>query len=108
MQLATFGRRLTGVSDALVGYRQSIVGIDDPEVDAHERQGASSRSSPSRGAARNRVPGALFPRITDAELAKMPTPTRSRLTCGSRRRSPRGLEAWVYVDARSKASCSVG
>src|SRR5277367_6175035 len=32
VQLATFGRRLAGVSDALVGYRQSMVAIDDPEV----------------------------------------------------------------------------
>src|SRR5260370_40564205 len=32
VQLATFGRRLTGVSDALVGYRQSMVAIQDPEV----------------------------------------------------------------------------
>src|SRR5271170_7970196 len=32
VQLATFRRRLAGVSDALVGYRQSMVAIDDPEV----------------------------------------------------------------------------
>jgi hypothetical protein len=32
VQLATFGRRLSGVSDALVGYRQSMVAIQDPEV----------------------------------------------------------------------------
>ena len=32
VQLATFGRRLAGAADALVGYRQSMVEIDDPEV----------------------------------------------------------------------------
>lgn len=32
VQLATFGRRLSGVSDALVGYRQSMAAIEDPEV----------------------------------------------------------------------------
>jgi hypothetical protein len=41
VQLATFGRRLTGVSDALVGYRQSMVAIQDPEV---------VRTTSSRGA----------------------------------------------------------
>lgn len=32
VQLATFGRELTGVSDSLVGYEQSLVAIADPEV----------------------------------------------------------------------------
>jgi hypothetical protein len=32
VQLATFGRRLSGVSHALVDYRQSMVAIQDPEV----------------------------------------------------------------------------
>jgi hypothetical protein len=41
VQLATFGRRLTGVSDALVGDRQSMVAIQDPEV---------VRTTSSRGA----------------------------------------------------------
>jgi hypothetical protein len=32
VQLATFGRRLMSVADALVGYRQAMVAIQDPEV----------------------------------------------------------------------------
>ena len=32
VQLATFGRRLAGAADALVGYAQSMVAIDDREV----------------------------------------------------------------------------
>jgi hypothetical protein len=32
VQLAAFGSRLTAVSDALVGYRQSVAAIQDPEV----------------------------------------------------------------------------
>ncbi len=32
VQLATFGRLLSGTADALVGYEQSMVAIDDPEV----------------------------------------------------------------------------
>ena len=30
VQRAAFGRRLAGVSDTLVGYRQSMVAIEDP------------------------------------------------------------------------------
>jgi len=67
VQLATFGRRLTGVSDALVGYRQSMVGIDDPEV--VRTSGKTHHPIVAfTGRREDRVPGALF-EITDAELA---------------------------------------
>ena len=32
VQLATFGRELLGASDQLVGFHQSVVKIEDPEV----------------------------------------------------------------------------
>ena len=67
VQLATFGRRLTGVSDALVGYRQSIVAIDDPEL--VRTSGKTHHPIVAfTGVNEDRVPGALF-EITDAELA---------------------------------------
>jgi hypothetical protein len=32
VQLSTFGRRLVGQKDELVGFEQSLVRIDDPQV----------------------------------------------------------------------------
>jgi Gamma-glutamyl cyclotransferase, AIG2-like len=67
VQLATFGRRLTGVSDALVGYRQSMVAIQDPEV--VRTSGKTHHPIVAfTGKNEDRVAGALF-EISDAELA---------------------------------------
>ena len=48
MQRATFGRRLTGVSDTLVGYPQSMAAIDDPEALSASRVTCRARSRPAR------------------------------------------------------------
>ena len=67
VQLATFGRRLTGVSDALVGFSQSVAAIDDPEV--VRTSGKTHHPIVAfTGRGEDRVLGALF-EITDAELA---------------------------------------
>src|SRR4029077_9268904 len=59
VQIATFGRRLTGVSDALVGYRQSMVAIDDPDV--VRTSGKTHHPIVAfTGASEDRVPGAVF------------------------------------------------
>ena len=99
VQLATFGRRLTGVADALVGYRQSMVAIDDPEV--VRTSGKTHHPIVAfTGASEDRVPGAVF-EITDAELAHADA---YEVTAYVRVQAPlaSGLEAWVYVDARGK------
>ncbi len=99
VQLATFGRRLTGVSDALVGYRQSMVAIQDPEV--VRTSGKTHHPIVAfTGVSEDRVPGALF-EISDAELAhadayEVASYVRVKAPLAS------GLEAWVYVDARGK------
>jgi gamma-glutamylcyclotransferase (GGCT)/AIG2-like uncharacterized protein YtfP len=100
VQLATFGRRLVGVADALVGYRQSMAAIDDPEVvrlsgETHHPIVVFT------GRSEDHVPGALF-EITDAELAhadayEVAAYVRVKAKLAS------GLEAWVYVDARGKS-----
>jgi gamma-glutamylcyclotransferase (GGCT)/AIG2-like uncharacterized protein YtfP len=99
VQLATFGRRLTGVSDALVGYRQSMVGIDDPEV---VRTSGKTHHPivPFTGASEDRVAGMVF-EITDAELAHADA---YEVAAYVRVKAPlaSGLDAWVYVDARGK------
>jgi gamma-glutamylcyclotransferase (GGCT)/AIG2-like uncharacterized protein YtfP len=99
VQLATFGRRLTGVSDALVGYRQSMVAIQDPEV--VRTSGKTHHPIVAfTGASEDRVPGMMF-EISDAELAhadayEVADYVRVKAPLAS------GLGAWVYVDARGK------
>ena len=99
VQLATFGRRLVGAADALVGYRQSLVAIDDPEV--VRKSGKTHHPIVVfTGANEDRVPGMIFD-ISDAELVHADTYEvdayeRVRAQFAS------GLEAWVYVDARGK------
>jgi hypothetical protein len=67
VQLATFGRRLTGASDALVGYRPSTVAIDDPEV--VRTSGKTHHPIVAfTGQGEDRMAGAVF-EISDAELA---------------------------------------
>ena len=99
VQLATFGRRLIGAADALVGYRQSMVKIDDPEV--VRTSGKTHHPIVAfTGKGEDRVPGALF-EISDAELAhadayEVGAYVRVEAKLAS------GLEAWVYVDTRGK------
>src|ERR1700675_4223277 len=66
VQRATFGRRLSGVSDALVGYRQSMVAIQDPEV--VRTSGKTHHPIVAfTGKREDCAPGTVF-EITDAEL----------------------------------------
>jgi gamma-glutamylcyclotransferase (GGCT)/AIG2-like uncharacterized protein YtfP len=95
VQLSTFGRRLDGQHDALVGYKPSLVRIDDQEV-----TGALGRTHHANmtftGNDADRVPGTRF-EITDAELAQadaFEAPfnyVRVAATLAS------GREAWVYA-----------
>jgi Gamma-glutamyl cyclotransferase, AIG2-like len=99
VQLATFGRRLTGVSDALVGYRQSMVAIQDPEV--VRTSGKTHHPIVAfTGKREDCAPGVVF-EITDAELAQADA---YEVAAYVRVKAPlaSGLEAWVYVDARGK------
>jgi gamma-glutamylcyclotransferase (GGCT)/AIG2-like uncharacterized protein YtfP len=99
VQLLTFGRRLPGVADALVGYRQAMVAIQDPEV--VRASGKTHHPIVAfTGKSEDRVPGALF-EISDAELAQADA---YEVAAYVRIKAPlaSGLEAWVYVDARGK------
>ena len=84
VQLATFGRRLAGVSDALVGYRQSMIAIDDLEV--VRTSGKTHHPIVAfTGANEDRVPGMVF-EISDADLTHADE-YEVAASCGSRRRS---------------------
>jgi hypothetical protein len=98
---ANAARRLTGVSDALVDYRQSMVAIDDPEV----MRASGKTHHPIvafTGVNEDRVAGMVF-EITDAELAhaddyEVAAYVQVKAPLAS------GVEAWVYVDTRGKSS----
>ncbi len=97
VQLSTFGRLLAGRPDVLVGYEQSTVAIDDPEVVKTSGKTHHPIVRPS-GDAQARVPGTVF-EITDQELEQA-----DRYEVAAYRRVAAALasggNAWVYVDAR--------
>ncbi|NHZ44148.1 gamma-glutamylcyclotransferase family protein [Massilia aquatica] len=97
VQLATFGRLLVGSSDALVGFAQSMVKIDDQEVVA--TSGKTHHPIVRRSDnAEDRVHGTAFD-VTDAELGhadayEVDAYQRVLAALAS------GRQAWVYVDAK--------
>jgi gamma-glutamylcyclotransferase (GGCT)/AIG2-like uncharacterized protein YtfP len=97
VQLSLFGRLLRGEPDALVGFEQSSIVIDDPQVVTLSGKAHHVIVS-FTGLTDNRVNGTVF-EITDEELAhadeyEVDAYTRVRTTLAS------GREAWVYVDAK--------
>jgi gamma-glutamylcyclotransferase (GGCT)/AIG2-like uncharacterized protein YtfP len=96
VQLATFGRLLEGVSDALVGFKQEFVEITDPGVLA--KSGKRFHPIVMRSvSADDRVAGTVFA-VTPAELAsadayEVDDYARVEAELAS------GLKAWVYVKA---------
>ena len=97
VQIATFGRTLTGTPDELVGYAQELIKIDDPSVTA--KSGRSHHPiCVHTGWGEDRVKGTVY-EITDDELDQadayeVDAYRRVLALLGS------GLKAWVYVDAR--------
>ncbi|MEZ5956252.1 MAG: gamma-glutamylcyclotransferase family protein [Hyphomonadaceae bacterium] len=94
VQLATFGRLLQGAPDALVGFKQDLVEITDPDVLAKSGERFHPIVAQSGNDA-DRVAGTVF-EITAAELAAADAyevadykRVNARLASGS--------TAWVYV-----------
>jgi gamma-glutamylcyclotransferase (GGCT)/AIG2-like uncharacterized protein YtfP len=96
VQLSSFGRLLDGADDAMVGYRQAMIEITDPDV--VEKSGA--RFHPIVTKSENpmdEIAGKVF-EISEVELAAADAYEVSDY----RRISVRlksGVEAWVYVKA---------
>jgi len=94
VQRATFGRLLKGAPDALIGFKQELVEITDPDVLA--KSGKRFHPIVMRSAnPADRVSGIVF-KITPTELAaadayEVDDYERVAVTLAS------GLEAWVYV-----------
>ena len=101
VQRQTFGRKLEGRADQLVGYSQTMLQITDPAVlttsgKTHHPMVALT------GNPADRVDGTVFA-ITHAELMhadayEVADYRRDSVLLAS------GVRAWVYVDARSPVS----
>jgi N-hydroxyarylamine O-acetyltransferase len=97
VQLATFGRRLTGTPDALQGFAQRMIEIDDPAV--VETSGKTHHPIVVfTGNATDLVPGVVFVVSADelrhADEYETSAYTRIAVALQS------GARAWVYVDGR--------
>jgi hypothetical protein len=95
VQLSTFGRKLDGQKDLLVGYEPSLVKIADPEVAARLKKTHHDNVQKTEDDWSN-VQGTVF-EITDAELAKADAFEAEfnyrRVNVGL----ASGNDAWVYV-----------
>ena len=97
VQISTFGRRLTGQPDALVGYRLRMIQITDQDFVA--TSGAEyHRNLEFTGNASDLVEGTLLS-VTQHELEQADAYEpddyeRARVTLRS------GNEAWVYLNPR--------
>lgn len=96
VQLSTFGRRLQGHPDELIGFEQSSLRIEDPEFVA-----ASGKSEHAvvrfNGRSESRVAGLAF-EVSEEELAR----ADRYEPAGYKRISTTlasGKEAWVYAAA---------
>ena len=98
VQVSTFGRRLAGKADALVGFERSFMTIRDPEFvkTSGKSQHAIVRFN---GRTDSLVAGMVF-EVTERELAQAdeyePAGYQRILTT-----LQSGKRAWVYADARS-------
>jgi gamma-glutamylcyclotransferase (GGCT)/AIG2-like uncharacterized protein YtfP len=97
VQRSTFGRVLQGQRDELVGFEQSSITIEDPQVVATSGKTVHTIVR-FNGRHDSRVTGTVF-EITDEELAnadryEVAAYKRVAATLAS------GKQAWVYVDAR--------
>src|SRR5687767_13212930 len=97
VQLSTFGRRLEGQRDELVGFYQTSVQIADPKVAA--ALGKTHHANVvSNGNHDSRVPGMVF-EITDAELINVDEYEAAYSYKRVSARLASGRRAWVYVSA---------
>lgn len=95
VQRSTFGRRLDGHTDALVGFEPSRVRIDDPQVVA--ALGKTHHANATfNGNDNSRLPGTVL-EVTDAELAR--ADEYEAAFSYQRVDAPlaSGKRAWVYV-----------
>lgn len=96
VQVSNFGRELAGRPDSILGYAQTLVAIDDPEVVALSGKTHHPIVQPSANP-EDEVPGTVF-EITAQELAAADEYEVSDYKRVSVRLKS-GAQAWVYVRA---------
>jgi gamma-glutamylcyclotransferase (GGCT)/AIG2-like uncharacterized protein YtfP len=97
VQRSTFGRRLDGQRDELLGFEPSAVKIEDPQVVA--TTGRTHHANVTfNGKDDSRVPGMVF-EITDAELARVDAYEVAFAYTRVVARLASGRRAWAYVHA---------
>ena len=101
VQLSTFGRRLEGTPDNLVGFTIAILKIENPEVISKSGKEYHPIAKMT-DSTHNRIPGSVF-EITDDELRlsdqyEVDVYKRVKTTLES------GKVAWVYVEAGKSKS----
>jgi gamma-glutamylcyclotransferase (GGCT)/AIG2-like uncharacterized protein YtfP len=104
VQLSTFGRLLQGQEDELLGFEQSLVRIEDPQVGATSDQTHYANVA-FNGRNDSRVSGMVF-ETTEAELAAA---DQYEQLAGYKRVAAMlasGKQAWVYVYDRSAPGAS--
>jgi hypothetical protein len=97
VQMATFGRRLTGPRDALPGFELVSLQIEDPAVVAISGK-AQHTMAKFTGRASDVVSGTVFAvtrqEVLNADGYEVPAVKRVAVVLQS------GTRAWAYVDAR--------
>ena len=101
VQVATYGRPLSGTADALRGFRLEPLEIRDPHVVAVSGKAIHTIARPSPDP-EARIQGTVF-EVSEEELAasdryEVSDYVRAELTLES------GRKAWVYVDGSSGSS----
>jgi hypothetical protein len=103
VQLATFGRRLAGTSDALQRFELVRLKIEDPAVVAVSGKAVHTMAK-FTGRASDVISGTVFAvtpeEIQNADTYEVPAVKRVAVSLQS------GMRAWVYVDARYSPSDS--
>jgi Gamma-glutamyl cyclotransferase, AIG2-like len=102
VQLSTFGRKLDGEKDLLLGYEPSLVKIPDPAVAA--RVGRTHHDNVNRtGDDWSNVQGTVY-EVTDEELARADRFESEFLYTRVNAALASGKDAWVYVHDPSGAA----
>ena len=101
IQVSTFGRRLNGQRDTLLGYEVSYVKIESPQVAATlgRTHHANAAFTGHEGAC---ISGTVF-EISDAELARADAYEATDSYRGVSVVLASGREAWMYVYASTES-----
>ena len=105
VQLSTFGRLLHGQRDELLGFEQSLVRIEDPQVVAASGETHYANVT-FNGRNDSRVSGTVF-EITEPELAAADQYEQRAVYKRISALLASGKQAWVYLDARTAPRTSI-